>query len=56
MNVIDDVVHDIKMAFVLFANAFLGQPPVYKPTRKHQPFRVVTGWRGFVARNEQQMN
>jgi hypothetical protein len=28
MNILDDVVHDIKMAFVLFANAFLGQPRV----------------------------
>ena len=25
MHSIDDVVHDIKMAFILFANAFLGQ-------------------------------
>jgi hypothetical protein len=46
MNIIDDVLHDIKMAFVLFANAFLEQSRMSKPTRKHWPFRIITDRQG----------
>ena len=37
MNIIDAALHEIKMAFVLFANAFSGLPPICKPARTRRP-------------------
>jgi hypothetical protein len=45
MNIIDDTLHEIKMAFVLFANAFSGVPPIRKPARIRWSFRTMTCWR-----------
>jgi len=45
MHVIDDALHEIKMAFVLFANAFSGSPPVCKSVGKPRTFRMMTCWR-----------
>jgi hypothetical protein len=39
------LVHEIKMAFVLFANAFSAPPAVCKPPCKRLPLRGMPGWR-----------
>jgi hypothetical protein len=44
MNMIDEALHEIKMAFVLFANAFSGTPPICKLARNRWPFRMLTCW------------
>jgi hypothetical protein len=45
MHIIDDALHEIKMAFVLFANAFSGLPPIGKPARTRRSFRTMICWR-----------
>jgi hypothetical protein len=45
MNIIDNTLHEIRMAFVLFANAFSGAPPIRKPARLRWSFRTMTRWR-----------
>jgi hypothetical protein len=45
MNMIDAALHEIKMAFVLFANAFSGAPPIRKTARIRWSFRTMTCWR-----------
>jgi hypothetical protein len=45
MRMINTVLYEIKMACILFANAFPERASVYKPTRKRWLSRVITGWR-----------
>jgi len=45
MRMLHNILHEIKMACILFANAFPERPCVYKPTRKRWLSRVITGCR-----------
>ena len=49
MHIVDAALHEIKMAFVLFANAFSGAPPIGKSAGKRWPFRLMTCWHRLSA-------
>jgi hypothetical protein len=45
MRMLNNILHEIKMACILFANAFPEQACEYKPTRNRWLSRVITGCR-----------